>query len=476
VLIKVYEGRHVARSGSGFVVQSDKYNGYVLTNAALVQGKSTLTVVAPSTGAELVAQVAEVDSSIDVALLKVNGLNVSPLVFSAGPPETGDVVWSVLKWSSDSSSLGLSRGNLRNVYKLRANDVGVLSHTAIVGEGGQGSVLLNDCAEVIGFNMPRVGADASLRAVDADSLRRLMAKQNVGVTRASAPCVSEMMQAREQAARASEQAKKASEEATRARQAAQDLEKRLQQSNERNEVLRAQADAARTRAEEAMRTAEVAHKNADDTRLELERKTASIHAETEAMMKYMEQDRAASEARFKEALKKQRDEASTREQTLFGFVLLFFVVMVIGLVLVRNRSGTTSVAAVKADIGGQAPVAGNHTEMHKQELVEYVLDGRDEDGIRYLLRISGDQMVNPEGVIIGRNPQDSPYIINHADVSRKHARMKVMKNRVFIEDLGSTNGTSVNGQSIDDKGPVSITNGDQIIIGSVVMKLRVLGA
>jgi pSer/pThr/pTyr-binding forkhead associated (FHA) protein len=108
--------------------------------------------------------------------------------------------------------------------------------------------------------------------------------------------------------------------------------------------------------------------------------------------------------------------------------------------------------------------------------VEYVLDGRDEDGIRYLLRISGDQMVNPEGVIIGRNPQDSPYIINHADVSRKHARMKVMKNRVFIEDLGSTNGTSVNGQSIDDKGPVSITNGDQIIIGSVVMKLRVLGA
>ena len=66
------------------------------------------------------------------------------------------------------------------------------------------------------------------------------------------------------------------------------------------------------------------------------------------------------------------------------------------------------------------------------------------------------------------------YIINHADVSRKHARLRVMKNRVFIEDLGSTNGTSVNGQSIDDKGMVSVDNGDQIIIGSVVMKLRVM--
>ena len=51
-----------------------------------------------------------------------------------------------------------------------------------------------------------------------------------------------------------------------------------------------------------------------------------------------------------------------------------------------------------------------------------------------------------------------------------------MKNRVFIEDLGSTNGTSVNGQSIEEKGLVSIDSGDQIIIGSVVMNLRVLSA
>ncbi|MFT5209882.1 MAG: pSer/pThr/pTyr-binding forkhead associated (FHA) protein [Flavobacterium sp.] len=51
-----------------------------------------------------------------------------------------------------------------------------------------------------------------------------------------------------------------------------------------------------------------------------------------------------------------------------------------------------------------------------------------------------------------------------------------MKKRAFIEDLGSTNGTSVNGQNIDDKGPVSVSSGDQIIIGSVAMKLRVLNS
>ena len=112
--------------------------------------------------------------------------------------------------------------------------------------------------------------------------------------------------------------------------------------------------------------------------------------------------------------------------------------------------------------------------MHNGDLSEYVLDGRDEDGIRYLLRISGDQLGKDDGVVIGRNPKDSPYIINHSDVSRKHARIKLLKDRIFIEDLGSTNGTSVNGQAIEEKGPVTVNNGDQIIIGSVVMKLRVL--
>ncbi|MDG2071593.1 MAG: FHA domain-containing protein [Pseudomonadales bacterium] len=129
---------------------------------------------------------------------------------------------------------------------------------------------------------------------------------------------------------------------------------------------------------------------------------------------------------------------------------------------------------------GQRATTGNQerpssrTEMHNGDLSEYVLDGRDEDGIRYLLRISGDQLNRNDGVVIGRNPKDSPYIINHSDVSRKHARIKLMKDRVFIEDLGSTNGTSVNGQAIEDKGLVTVNHGDQIIIGSVVMKLRVL--
>jgi pSer/pThr/pTyr-binding forkhead associated (FHA) protein len=52
----------------------------------------------------------------------------------------------------------------------------------------------------------------------------------------------------------------------------------------------------------------------------------------------------------------------------------------------------------------------------------------------------------------------------------------MMQDRIFIEDLGSTNGTRVNGQSIDNKGPTSVMVGDLITIGSVVLTLQVAGA
>ena len=195
------------------------------------------------------------------------------------------------------------------------------------------------------------------------------------------------------------------------------------------------------------------------------------------MVAHLNQDRLDAESRYKTALEEQKQTSASRETMLISF---FAILMVVGTGLVimtmrgfarfnRKPGGRKS----DGSSPGRPEVIHNTRDPHG-ELAEYVLDGRDEDGIRYLLRIGGDKMSGDDGVIIGRNPRDSPYVINHADVSRKHARMKVIKNRVFIEDLGSTNGTAVNGQTIAEQGPVSVTSGDQIIIGSVLMKLRVL--
>lgn len=53
-------------------------------------------------------------------------------------------------------------------------------------------------------------------------------------------------------------------------------------------------------------------------------------------------------------------------------------------------------------------------------------------------------------------------------VSRRHARIIWAGDDISIEDLGSTNGTFVNGEKIDER---TIQEGDRILIGTSILKL-----
>jgi hypothetical protein len=472
VTLQLYRGGEIVREGSGFVVQGDRFNGYIVTNAQLIAGIESLAVSVPGQGGQLVAQVLRTDSSSDYALLKANGLDLPALSFASSEPMSGEVVWSAAKLKG-SEKLTLAKGLLRTSFKLSDENTGWYQHTAGLS-ANEGAVLLNDCGHVLGLNFTQPAGDGSIRALDMETLRRLLGQQNVKIAVADKVCVSEVMKAQEKAELASVEAKNAKNEAKKAQQVAKNLERQLNASKRSSDSLVQQTQLAQEQAQAATRAAEQAQAKAENTRLELEEKTSVLRDESQALLKVFEADRLKAEERFHDLLESQQQAAESRERILIGFAgaLIVLIVIVLFLFLARSRNGVGP-SRRRAGVGKGDSTVGE-TQMYREELSEYVLDGRDDDGIRYLLRISGDQLVDQAGVIIGRNPKDSPYIINHADVSRKHARIKVKNHRVFIEDLGSTNGTSVNGQSIDDKGLVSVSSGDQIIIGSVVMKLRVM--
>lgn len=73
--------------------------------------------------------------------------------------------------------------------------------------------------------------------------------------------------------------------------------------------------------------------------------------------------------------------------------------------------------------------------------------------------------------IIGRDPRSQVWL-EHDGVSRRHAhiRIGVGADPPTLTDLGSTNGTSVNGKRVD--GPTPLADGDVIKIGSVSVKFR----
>jgi DNA-binding winged helix-turn-helix (wHTH) protein len=70
---------------------------------------------------------------------------------------------------------------------------------------------------------------------------------------------------------------------------------------------------------------------------------------------------------------------------------------------------------------------------------------------------------------IGRDPQCEVWV-DAAGVSRRHARVTVIRGAATLEDLGSKNGTLLGGASIRTVMP--LTDGDLIQFGSVEMQFR----
>lgn len=74
--------------------------------------------------------------------------------------------------------------------------------------------------------------------------------------------------------------------------------------------------------------------------------------------------------------------------------------------------------------------------------------------------LEGDQLT------IGRDSTNA-VAINDAEISRKHARLMFQGGKYVLEDLGSTNGTFVNGQRL--AGPVVLKSGDVVSLGEQIV-------
>lgn len=79
--------------------------------------------------------------------------------------------------------------------------------------------------------------------------------------------------------------------------------------------------------------------------------------------------------------------------------------------------------------------------------------------------------LSPKKMLIGRADR-SDIFIDDASVSREHACIERRDGRFILEDLKSTNGTSINGESVDVR---VLNHGDKIRIGNTVLQFIVEG-
>lgn len=92
------------------------------------------------------------------------------------------------------------------------------------------------------------------------------------------------------------------------------------------------------------------------------------------------------------------------------------------------------------------------------EPVEHVLDGR--------------LLGSPDGLVIGRHSRYCALVLGDDSISRRHARLTVGGERATIEDLGSTNGTFVEGKRLTAFAVTPIRVGNRLRFGEVELVLR----
>jgi pSer/pThr/pTyr-binding forkhead associated (FHA) protein len=94
--------------------------------------------------------------------------------------------------------------------------------------------------------------------------------------------------------------------------------------------------------------------------------------------------------------------------------------------------------------------------------------------VRFVVRAQGRAVLLGEGdVVIGRSAYCS-LVLDQETLSRVHAALRVHDDGVEIEDLGSSNGTFVNGARISSI--VRVMPGDDVRLGHVRVWVEVVNA
>ena len=70
--------------------------------------------------------------------------------------------------------------------------------------------------------------------------------------------------------------------------------------------------------------------------------------------------------------------------------------------------------------------------------------------------------------VIGRG-RGADFVLHEATISRSHALMGYQAGRLYVQDLGSTNGVLVNGVREDR---ALLSNGDELRMGRLVLRVR----
>jgi len=134
-----------------------------------------------------------------------------------------------------------------------------------------------------------------------------------------------------------------------------------------------------------------------------------------------------------------------------GLVLIGFSITITVFLCSRGTQGANRFGLLESAHGG-TPDAFPQGSAHRATAIDlgvsrWVLSGFDSVGniIRFEFNVTSGRSQN---FVIGRNREVCDLVISDQGVSRQHAEISVSSSGIYIRDLGSSNGTFVDGQRL----------------------------
>jgi len=119
--------------------------------------------------------------------------------------------------------------------------------------------------------------------------------------------------------------------------------------------------------------------------------------------------------------------------------------------------------------------AANKTTTRVVPHIVLHFEGADSAGQKYGFDVALSRlMAAAQGMVIGRAAEQCDLVVAHATVSRRHARLSLAGETLQVEDLGSTNGTAVNGTALSAGTPAMLQVGAKLRLGDVELAIRQL--
>ena len=384
--------------------------GHVLTSAAVLDAGPRATVVAQAPG-ELATKILLQEDESGLGVLQVKGLQRTGLSVFMGATKPQSLVFAAIP-GSRAGSAGFIRGTVVKVLTRSIGDARIrfVQHSAIITPRAYGSPLLDECGRLVALNVPDPGASTFFI-----TRRKLKPKGSVFAL------------------------------------SVKEITTRLGRLG----IQFSQATRACVSTEEqAQKEAQQAQKEAQQA----QRRTAAAAAS------------AAEEQRRAARLRRLAVWGGSAGAALLLMTLFWWAVSA------RRKQRAVRLAQAQAAVAAQkaAEALQRIDDLPEPAPFDCVFTGTGDGGEPYALNLQRYALGNPAGVVIGRNPADSAFIIADPSVSREHVRLYVEDGVLHIQDLGSTNGTHVNGHRLEPEQGTPLDAGDEVSLGAVTFRVDLM--